>query len=322
MRRFFGGMVILAIAQVVFGATQSRPLSELPMISTIAVPAGPGWLGVGFGSVWLSKSRSHLLLRIDPATDAVVARIPIGPDAELGIGIGLGSVWIADTKEHSLRQIDPTTNQVVRKVPVNLPAESEGSIAVGDGSVWLLTNDSGTDSGTLTRLDAVTGKAIAHIPVKPKSHVALFADDAVWVSNSDAASVQRVDTHTNQVIAEIPVPAAPRFMAGGEGGVWVLSQSNGALSRIDPATNRVSATIELGFAGRGGDLWADEGMVWASAEGAPVSMIDPKTNTLVKQFVGGKEMDTLRAAFGAVWVVEEPTGKIWKASIDRLKRGP
>jgi hypothetical protein len=51
-------------------------------------------------------------------------------------------------------------------------------------------------------------------------------------------------------------------------------------------------------------------------------MIDPKSNTLVKQFAGGKRMDTLRAAFGAVWVVEEPTGKIWKVSIAKLQEMP
>jgi YVTN family beta-propeller protein len=240
----------------------------------------------------------------------------------LGIGIGLGYVWIADPKEHSLRQIDPATNAVVRTVAVNISAEPEGSIGVGAGSVWLLTDDNGTDSGTLSRFDPATGKIVAMIPVKPKSYAAVVAEDSVWVSNSANASVQRVDVQTNQVVAEIPVHPSPRFLAAGEGGIWVLNQGDGALLRIDPATNRVAATIALGFPGPGGDLWVDDGIVWASAEGAPVSMIDPKSNTLVKQFAGGKRMDTLRAAFGAVWVVEEPTGKLWKVNIRKVQEMP
>jgi YVTN family beta-propeller protein len=231
-------------------------------------------------------------------------------------------VWIADTKERSLRQIDPATNAVVRSIAVNISAEPEGSIGVGAGSVWLLTDDNGTDSGTLSRLDPATGKIVATIPVKPKSYAAVATDDSVWVTNSASASVQRVDVHTNQVVAEVPVHPSPRFLAADDSSIWVLNQGDGALVRIDPASNRVTATIAVGFPGSGGDLWVDDGIVWASAEGAPISMIDPKSNTLVKQFAGGKRMDTLRAAFGAVWVVEEPTGKIWKVSIAKLQEMP
>jgi YVTN family beta-propeller protein len=314
-----GAGLVLVTGSLSMAATSHQPLAQLPVVATIAVPAGPGWLGVGFGSVWLSKSESHLLLRIDPATNAVVAKIPVGPDPELGIGVGLGSVWIADTTERTLRQIDPATNQVVRTFEVNLSKEPEGSIGVGAGSVWLLTNDKGTDSGTLSRLDPASGKVIAEIAVKPKSYAALVVGDSVWVSNSADASVQRVDAERNQVVAEVPVHSAPRFLAGDESGIWVLSQGDGALTRIDPTTNRVAATIPVGFAGPGGDLWIDEGIVWASAEGAPISMIDPTSNRLIKQFAGGKRMDTLRAAFGAVWVVEEATGKLWKVSIEKLK---
>jgi hypothetical protein len=49
-------------------------------------------------------------------------------------------------------------------------------------------------------------------------------------------------------------------------------------------------------------------------------MIDPKTNKLVKQFVGGQKADTLRTAFGAVWLVDELQGQIWKVSVKRLKQ--
>lgn len=303
-------------------ATKPRPLADLPVITKITVPAGPGWLGVGFGSVWLSKSQSKLLLRIDPTTHQVVARIPVGPDPELGIGFGLGSVWIADTKERSLRRIDPATNAVVRTYPVTISEEPEGSIGVGAGSVWLLTNDNGTDSGTLSRLDPATGKTIARIPVKAKSYTAMVAEDAVWITNSASASVQRIDTRTNQVVADIPVHAGPRFLASDKSGIWVWSQGDGSVAHIDPATNRVVATVLVGFPGPGGDLWVEDGIVWASAEGAPINMIDPASNTLVKQFVGGKRMDTLRAGFGAVWVIEERAGKVWAVSIPALKQSP
>lgn len=147
-------------------------------------------LGVGFGSVWLSKSDSHLLLRIDPSTNTVVARIPVGPDPELGIGIDLGCVWIADTKERSLRQIDPATNAVVRSIAVNISAEPEGSIGVGAGSVWLLTDDNGTDSGTLSRVDPALCLLLSTLVRHPE-------DNSLLLSSSLSSGKVGVSPHRN-----------------------------------------------------------------------------------------------------------------------------
>lgn len=298
-----------------------EPVTELPIEARIAVPAGPGWLGVGFGSVWVSKSVQHQLFRIDPATNNVIATIPMGPDPELGIAFGLGSVWIADTKDHTIRRIDPAANKVVGRFAVNISNEPEGSIAAGDGSVWVLTNANHTDSGTLSRLDPATGKVQANIPVKPHSYAVVLDPHGAWVTNSADSSVTRVDMKTNRVTATINVRAAPRFIAAGEGSIWVLSQSDGSLARIDPATNRVTATLELGGPGSGGDLWVEDGMIWASANTLPISMVDPKHDSLVRQFASAENIDTLRAAFGAVWVIDAPAGTVWKVSIERLKRG-
>jgi DNA-binding beta-propeller fold protein YncE len=308
-RSYLAIALCLCSATGIAATVMPQPIAELPMLARVTVPAGPGWLGVGFGSVWLTKSESRTLFRIDPASDQVTASIPVGPDAELGIAFGLGAVWVADTKDHRLRQIDPRSNKVVNTFPVNIADEPEGSIAVGTGSLWLLTNENGTDSGTLSRMNPKTGKVIANIRVKPHSYAVVVAHDSAWVSNSGDASVLRIDTRTNKVTADIAVR------------IWVLSQSDGSLARIDPVSNRVIATIELGGAGPGGDLAVEDGMVWASAEGVPVSMIDPKTNTLVRQFAGGQKADTLRAGFGAVWVVDEVQGQIWKLSISQLRQG-
>ena len=76
-------------------AARRHAVAALPIVARIHVPVGPGWLATGYGSVWLSKSASHALLRIDPASDRVVATIQVGSDPELGIGLGFGAVWIA-----------------------------------------------------------------------------------------------------------------------------------------------------------------------------------------------------------------------------------
>jgi len=293
-------------------------LSELPIVARIAVPAGPAWLETGFGSVWLTKIKIKTVFRIDPATNRIVAKIRVGSNPELGIGVGFGFAWVPDTKDRTLTQIDPQNNKVVRVIPVNLPEDSEGSIGVGEGSLWVLTNEGGTDSGILSRIDPVSGHTIANIPVKPKSRAVTVAFGAVWVSGTDSGCVLRVDPKTNTVVAEIAVHAKPRFLAGGEGSVWVLSQSDGTLARIDPATNKVAATIPVGVPGDGGDLSIGERYVWVSAEGVPLSQIDPSTNAVIRQFAGGKRDDTLRVGFGSAWIVDETHGQLWRVDLNKL----
>ena len=295
-------------------------LSRLPIVDRVKVPVGPGWLEVGFGSVWVTKTNSHLALRIDPITDRIVAQIPVGSDPELGIGMGMGFAWIADTQDHTITQIDPRTNRVARIIPVNVAADPEGSIGVGEGSIWVLTNEGGTDAGTLTRIDAVSGKIVANIPVKPKSHAAIAAFGSVWLTSTQSGVVTRVDPRSNAVVAQISVPALPRFLISNKEAVWVLCQKDGTLIRIDPASNQVTATVAVGVPGEGGDLSVDDKYVWVSAEGVPLSQVNPDNNRLVRQFVGGRKDDTMRVGFGYAWVLDELRGEIWKIDLNRLEK--
>lgn len=303
-------------------AVRRQPLSSLPIVKRIKVPAGPAWLEIGFGSVWLSKIKSRAVFRIDPGTDRIVAKIPVGPSPELGIGIGLGSVWIADTKDHSLIQIDPDSNTILHKISVDIPKETEGSFGIGEGSIWILTNAGGTDSGTLTRVDPSSGEIAANIKVEPKSHAAIVAFGSVWVSSSGHGTVTRVDPKTNSIVAQIAVHGAPRFMAAGEGSIWVLNQGDGTLARIDPLENQLVATIDVGVPGEGGDLSIGENYVWVAAEHVPLSQVDPRTNRLVSQFAGGRLDDTMRVGFGSAWIVDEANGQIWRADLTKLVRRP
>jgi virginiamycin B lyase len=304
-------------------ASKQFPLSALPIVARVKVPVGPGWLETGFGSLWISKPNSKEVLRVDPAINRVVATIPVGSDPELGIGVGLGFVWVADTKDRTITQIDPTTNSVVKAIPVvDIGADPEGSIGVGEGGIWVMTNRRGTKSGTLTRIDPASGKVTADIAVKPQSHAAIVAFGSVWVTNSAAATVTRVDPSSNSVVAEIAVHALPRFLIANEDGIWVLSQSDGTLARIDPSTNSVVATIDVGVPGPGGDLAAGERHVWVSAQHIPLSQIDPIRNRLMRQFVGGKNDDTMRVAFGSVWVLDDDHGEIWRIDLEKLESLP
>jgi len=287
-------------------------LESLAILSKIPVPGGPDWLGMGFGSVWVSNASNNSISRIDPRTAEVIATIAVGQNPCLGIGIGFESVWIPNCKDRTLSQIDSKTNQVVRTTPIEIAGEGEGAIGLGERSIWLLTNRKGTDSGTLSRISPSSGKVVADIIVPAKSYVAVVASGSVWVTSTGGNVVVRVDPRTNRVVAKIRVHQAPRFTSAGAGGVWVLNQSDGTVSRIDPGTNRVAATIAVGVPGPGGDIAVGGGSVWVSSDGVPVSRINPLTNRVIQQFAGGHGADAIRFGYGFVWVSDHKDGQVWK----------
>jgi YVTN family beta-propeller protein len=110
------------------------------------IPLGvviPTAIAVGMGAVWVAarpgfrccppeRVGTGTLTRIDPATNSVVATIPIGGNPA-GVAVGEGSVWIADPGTRSVVRVDPKKDRVVR---IRVGGRPRG-IAVGDGSVWV-----------------------------------------------------------------------------------------------------------------------------------------------------------------------------------------
>ena len=158
---------------------------------------------------------------------------------------------------------------VVAKVPVG-PANNEGGIAYGAGSIWMPSDP----KGEVTRIDPATNGIAATIPVAPGSFTAVFGYGRVWVSSTDKSVVSVIHPASNKVIAEIPVDKGPRFMAAGEGYVWTLNQGTGTVTKIDPLTMTVVATIDVGLPGTGGDIAAGEGAVWVTMRDIPLTRIE------------------------------------------------
>ncbi len=103
------------------------------------------WIVCCGGETYLGKGQ---LIRVDPATNRVVARIALPglPDA---VGVGASGVWVRGAAGPVWR-IDPVTNRVVTTVIVpNGLGGTQGSVLVGRDAVWV------TDpaSATVLRID-------------------------------------------------------------------------------------------------------------------------------------------------------------------------
>ena len=64
-----------------------------PLTRTIEVGAGVQYVAFGDGVVWAANWNDGTVARIDPATNAVTARIPVG--ATQALAAGAGSAWVS-----------------------------------------------------------------------------------------------------------------------------------------------------------------------------------------------------------------------------------
>jgi len=288
--------------------------SILPIIARIHLGGDPDWLGMGFGSVWVSVSTKNEIVRINPKTNAIEARIKVGAEPCYGIGIGESNVWVLNCKSQTLTRIRPKDNTVDRIKPVRIAPHGEGGIAVDNDDVWYVSNEDG-HSSTLVKL---SGRTAETVTVGADSSVVNSAFGSIWVTSSGEGKVYRVDPKQLKVIAKTDVPASPRFTAIGEGAVWVLSQSDGSVSRIDPATNTVVANIAAKVPGSGGDIASGGGYIWVAASGTPLLRIDPRSNKVVDQYGNYKRADAIRFGFGSVWVSDQGKGDLWRIDPQKL----
>ncbi|HEV2986978.1 MAG TPA: hypothetical protein VG759_00945 [Candidatus Angelobacter sp.] len=290
--------------------------SSLPVIAKIHIGGDPDWLGIGFGSVWVSVPKNNEVVRINPQNNQIEARIKVGEDPCYGIGIGEKHVWVLNCKSQSLVRIRPRDNTVDQVNSVRIAPHGEGGIAVGKDAVWYVSNQDG-HSSTLIELNGHATKAVT---VGTDSAVVNSAFRAIWVTSSGEGKIYRIDPKRHTVVATITVPATPRFTATDKQSVWVLSQSDGSVSRIDPAANKVSASIAAGIPGAGGDIASGGGYIWVAASGTPVTRIDPKTNKVVYQYGNYKGADAIRFGYGALWVSDHGKGDVWKIDPQKLGR--
>jgi streptogramin lyase len=134
----------------------------------IDVRAGPVTdLAVSEDAVWASASSE--LVRIDPATNEVVARLR----SQGGFGdiaLGESGLWVVSGsgEEGSVWRIDPATNDVRQRIPLANPSYWN-EIAVGNGAVWVTSSPTVHTDGQalvhLHRIDPSSGDITAEIPL-------------------------------------------------------------------------------------------------------------------------------------------------------------
>jgi YVTN family beta-propeller protein len=274
------------------------PLKTLDTVPTAALPFGgrEGELAEAVREeIALPKRRRlvGLLLAVGLLlTAAIVVAAVLLSRAGSGITVPPNAVGV----------IDPSSREVVGQVPVG---NAPGSIAVGEGAVWVANEE----DQTLSRIDPRTRRVVKTIPLDATPTGLAVGAGAVWVAHGLTGEVSRVDPDLNEAqnIEVLPAPPLGSWRAGavavGFGSVWIV-WGNSIVSRIDPGTNRVVSPAA--YAGNApSDIATGEGAVWIVNRGeSTVFRINPRTNALLNTITVSGRPAGIAVGADAVWVTD------------------
>jgi DNA-binding SARP family transcriptional activator/DNA-binding beta-propeller fold protein YncE len=159
--------------------------------SVVTVRRTPVWaFTYGQGRLWaITGWEQNTIERIDPQTNAVES-IPLGRLGETSgwryrMAVGEGTTWLLAPA--SLWRVDSATGRFLGSIP--LPHSEGGSIATGDGAVWIANSE-----GVVLRIDADSQAVAKTIPLGTLVYPAENGDALavgegwVWVAVTSFAS--------------------------------------------------------------------------------------------------------------------------------------
>jgi streptogramin lyase len=291
-------VAVAVLAAGIFAATSFRsdnPAPARPKVVARLAPAGGLDQDVpAFGSVWLADTDSQTLLRMDPATRRVTARIPLG--GRMAIAAGSRALWVTLSTDRGLRllRIDPRTNRIAARL--SLPGGwGFGLPFIVKGNLWVLGGEAAV------RIDQASGRPTAQVRTARDGYLTRsFAafDGDLWVQTSDGGLL-RLDGTTGKREAALRVPDGTDISDLGMNALFLVDEAS--LSRVDSRLRELWRTPIPSI----GTAVAADGKLWVETPGRRgdrILIVDPRNGTV------GQSIDV--GEFGAKWI--DPVGsEVW-----------
>jgi hypothetical protein len=163
-------------------------------VFTINGAAGTG-IAYDAGAVWLLTANPSSVIKIDPASGKVLARVALRPPQPPKHGIvdtwwmaaGGGSLWVAIANYDQAARVDEATAKVKAYVPV--PVQIPFGAAVYKGSAWI------AGESKVVRIDPASNQVAGVVTLS--SSRAVFTQvaagpSALWATDYDAGKLYRL----------------------------------------------------------------------------------------------------------------------------------
>jgi streptogramin lyase len=261
------------------------------------------WLVASDDAIWLSSSTE--LDRLDPKTGEKTGgvRVPGGPC--LSPAYAFGALFSATCyADKGLVRINPQTLEVTSSIrlPTTDLYNQEGTIAAGEGAVWVIIDGKSCEACVLAGFDPRTLSRTHEIDLDPGAASVAVGNGFVWVSDSKRNRVLRIDPRTDEVAGETEVGGLPQYLTVDSNGVWVLNQLEGTVMQLHPESGELIRTIEADMAGAGGSITVGEGSVWVRGTLTLLKQIDSDTGEVVAQYGPDTGSGDSLVADGVLWV--------------------
>ena len=323
-------------------AAPTTTIPPAPVATSIRVGAGMVALAAGEGGVWALR-RQGSLLRIDPGSNQVTARIRIPRSADFygsGFALGAGALWIGGG-DRTVR-VDAGTGRVAGSVRM-----LDVQAATAD-RLWSCTPPRQGRPGHLIGVNPQTLAQTARVQL-PRCPAALAAEPStLWALDESGRRLLRVPAAGGRV-TKVSLPVATfdvlpgesgsaAQVAVGEGAVWVLggevetptrlgARVGVGVVRIDPRTARVTAvtvldsfdTAWLALAVGAGGVWVGGAQHLGRVPSLVVDRIDPRSGRLVGAFTLATTTEGLLVAgHGSLWFARLGGGELLRLDPSRM----
>ena len=313
------------VALLATPAAASVPPPGLPLVMSIAAPT-PRSVITGYGSVWVTTGPTRTVIRLDPRTNAVIARIPMSDPASV-MAVGAGAIWVTSFPGNSLTRIDPWRNRVTGTISLAPRGAGPVGVTVFRGFIWVANHD-GEPTTSVSKIDPATMRVVDVIPVGADDFAGpqwiVSGAGSIWTNvNSLPNVVVRIDPRTDRILATIPAPSACAQLAADSAGVWGASGDDPScppgISRIDPRTNSVTATFDEG--GAPDAVALDDGSLWyGTTTTHELGRIDTRTNTVVSLLTLPGPAFNMTAGAHAIWATDPDDELLFKVLPARASR--
>ncbi|MFL5828781.1 MAG: glutaminyl-peptide cyclotransferase [Solirubrobacteraceae bacterium] len=197
-------------------APQSAQVTRAPNLGTPI-----NGLAAAGNALWAISGSAASVLRLDPATGRVTARISIvsspgrASPYPIAIAAGAGFVWVLNANSGTVTKIDPSLPGIATTIQIGID-RGPLRLAAGAGAAWVASGD-----GTLSRIDA-SSNAPTNFPIAHGLTDVAVADGRVWVTAGPGPGPETgvgAPVSGSDVTSVRPLPAsscAPVLSAAGQ----------------------------------------------------------------------------------------------------------
>ncbi len=269
------------------------------------------------------------LVVVDPATNRVVASIPLG-SRPVTVAGGAGAVWVGDARDGTVTRIDLATRTAAKTIGIGSPVVD---LATGVGGVWAATGG----FGEIVRIDPEVDAVARRIPlgdpddpVVPTVSAIGAGDGRVWAGAFDGLA--RIDPSTGDVEAMVDLGRTGALqLAVGDGAVWATTIASRA-KRVEARSAKETAEFYAGswvypIALGGGAVWigGTPGPGSSPSSKAQVWKVNAVTGSQIFSTPPLTDVSGIAYGEGAVWVtswVDSEVARIDPQTGDVLARIP